>query len=81
MFMFYFFNNELKKINDKIWKPLAILTIISGFLLINAYGSRTSLSQDGVLSLFKHPVMWMLIASSIGYFVLFFYNRDKPQSN
>ncbi len=81
IFTFYFFNNELKKISDKIWKPLAILTIICGSLLINGYGSRTSVSEDGVLGLFKHPVTWMLMASAVGYLVLFFYNRNKPQSN
>ncbi len=81
MFMFYFFIDYLKRTNDKVWKPLGFLMIMIGFFLHLNYSDRFSVSEDGVVSLFKQPIMWMLIASVIGYLAVFIYRRNKQQIN
>ncbi len=78
---FVYFINELKKINDKIWKPIFVLVLATGFLLNYSYGGLLSVSENGILSLYKQPIIWLLAGTVIAYLVVFIYNRNNPQSN
>lgn len=79
--VFYYFVNELKKISDKIWKPIVVLVLAIGFFLNYRYGGLFSVSGNGTLSLYRQPIMWLLAGTIIGYLVLSFYNRNNSQSN
>jgi len=76
---FSYFVTELKKINDKVWKPIVVLVLAIGFVLNNKYGGLLSVSGDGVSSLFSQPIIWLLAGTIIGYLVLLIYNRSKHQ--
>lgn len=78
--VFSYFINELKKANDKIWKPLVLLVLAIGYFLHYSFG-LFSVSENGALSLFRQPIMWLLIGTTIGYLIVFTYNQKKPKSN
>ncbi len=79
--VFSYFVTELKKVSDKIWRPIGVLVLAVGLFLHYNYGGLFPVSEDETLSLFKLPIMWLLIGTTIGYLVLYVYNRNRSQSN
>ena len=79
MLAFLYLIDELKKINDTIWRPILVLVIFSSFFLIRLYPGLTT-SEDGTLSLFQPSMIWMLVGTVIAYLVVRIYNRNKLQS-
>lgn len=89
---FLYFIGELKKINNIIWKPVAVSVLAIQLFLIYRYNGLLSISEDGtlnlfsedgtlsLLNLFKQPIIWMLVGTTIGYFIVRIYNRNKLQS-
>lgn len=76
---FLYFIGELKKINNIIWKPVSVLVIVVWIFLIRIYPGLST-SEDGTLSLFQQPIIWMLVGTTIGYLVARIYNRNKLES-
>ena len=89
---FVYLIGELKKINDIIWKPIAVSVLAIWLFLNYRYPGLLSISEDGtlnlfseggtlsLLNLFKQPIIWMLAATTIGYLAARTYNRNNPQS-
>ena len=74
-----YFIDELKKINDMIWRPLLVLVIFTWIFLIRLYPGLST-SEDGTLSLFQPSIIWMLVGTVIAYLVARIYNRNRPHS-
>ena len=80
MLAFVYFVSELKKINDIIWKLIAVSVVAIQLFLIYKYNGLLSISEDGAMSLYKQPIIWMLVGTTIGYLIARIYNRNNPQS-
>lgn len=72
---------EVKKINDKIWLPLLIITTAGGFILATRFTGAFARTENKIIGIFAEPIIWLLIATLIGHLVLFFYKRNKQQLN
>ena len=78
------FITELKRINDVIWKPIALLLLAAQIFLLQRYNGLLSLSEDRTLHLSYGTMSWILggftISLTIGYLLLHFYNRSRLKS-
>ncbi len=68
---------EVKKINDKIWLPLLIITTTGGYILAAKFTGAFARTEYKITAIFAEPIMWMLIATLIGHLFLFYYKRNK----
>ena len=80
MLVFVYFISELKKINDIIWKLILGSALVIWLLINHEYSGLLSISEDGIMTLYKQPIIWMLVVTAIGYFIARIYNRNKLQS-
>lgn len=81
MLAFLYFIDELKKVNDAIWRPMTALVIVICVFLIRLYPGLST-SEDGTLSfsLFHTPIIWMIVGTVIAYLIVRIYNRHNLQA-
>lgn len=68
--------DELKKINDTIWRSLTVV-IIGIWLYLTLYPGIISASEDGTYSLLRQPIIWMIVGTAICYLAALVYNRSR----
>jgi hypothetical protein len=78
---FYFLVTEAKKLNNKVFKFLVVAIIAGGLILNRYFGGASVEIESKLIGVFSEPIMWLLIATLIGHFVLFIYKRNNPQMN
>lgn len=79
LYSWYFLFLKMRKINNKIVKPLVIILVILGTILNFKYGGTSVRIENIWIGIFSEPIMWLLIASLIGHLILFIYKRNNPQ--
>lgn len=70
---------KVKKISEKVWLMLLITLPLIGVFVSRNFDSGTFRIENKLAGIFSEPIMWMLIATLIGHFILFIYKRNKPQ--
>ena len=76
MLSFLYLIDELKKVNDTIWRSMG-LVIIGIWLYLSLYPGIISASEDGTYSLLRQPIIWMVVGTAVCYFAVLFYNRSR----
>jgi uncharacterized membrane protein YeaQ/YmgE (transglycosylase-associated protein family) len=79
IFSFLLLINELKSENN-VWRGLVIFAGISFFFFNSKYGGASSVFYNGILSLFREPITWMLIGTLFGHLALLIYKRSKQMN-
>lgn len=73
-----YFMDELKSITTTGWRLFIISLAAFSALVLPRIGNPLVVVNEGWLSLYKHPLIWILIALLVGNLILYFF---KPRSN
>ncbi len=74
-----YFMGKLKEISLTGWRLFIIIFTSFAALVLPRIGNALVVADEGWLSFYKHPLVWVLIAFLIGNFVLNQLKTDKNQ--
>jgi len=66
-----FFFDRLKLISIRAWRTFLAAYFIFVVLFLAKIGDFLIVAKEGWLSLYKHPFVWLILATLIGHLVLF----------
>lgn len=72
----YFFDN-LKKVSLIGWRIFILSFALFCVLLLPRLGSVLIVADEGWLSLYKHPFIWLILALLIGNIILYFFKSKN----
>ncbi len=75
------FFDQLKLVNFRAWRTCLFGYFLFILLVIPKIGDALIIEKEGWLSLYKHPFVWLIIATLVGQLILSLYKRNKPQMN
>lgn len=73
------FFDQLKLISLRAWRICLFAYFLFVVLLLAKIGDFLIIEKEGWLSLYKHPFVWLILATLTGQLVLFIYKRNKLQ--
>lgn len=69
------------EVRENSWRLLGVFSMLISTLLNYKYGGIYSITKDGLFSLFKEPIVWMLLTTLIAHLILLIYRKSKSQLN
>jgi hypothetical protein len=75
------FFDQLKLVSLRAWRACLFAYFLFILLVIPKIGDALIVEKEGWLSLYKHPFVWLILATLVGHLVLLLYRRNKPQMN
>ncbi len=73
------FMGKLKEINLNGWRLFIVFFTLFAALVLPRIGNALVVAEEGWWSLYKHPLVWILIAVLIGDFILYLLKTRKNQ--
>ncbi|MGI8470573.1 MAG: hypothetical protein ACR2N3_19210 [Pyrinomonadaceae bacterium] len=73
-----YFMDKLKRVSLIGWRLFIFSFVVFSVILLPRIGNPLVVADEGWLSLYKHPLIWVLLALLAGNFILYFI---KPKNN
>lgn len=74
-----FFFDRLKPMSIRAWRGCIFSYFIFVLLIAPKLGDSLIVARDGWLSLYKHPFVWLILATLLGNIILYFFkSKNTP---